>query len=67
MMRHLELMKKGLCWYKSSGGKTYGGSGIQSQVFLDQIIPVNSKELEQLTGWVEFDLAYHPCRQDSLI
>lgn len=67
MMRTFEVIKKGLGWYKSSGGKTYGSSGLAVEIFMDQVIPVNSRDLENITGWVEFDQVIHPCRQSSVI
>lgn len=68
MMRYYERARKGLIWYKSGGGKMYGGkSGIEAKIILDQVIPEITSELEQIKGVISFTSIYHPCRTDSVV
>lgn len=67
MMRSLEILRKALAWYKTGGGKTYGGTGIPVKVVLNHSIPEDSKAVERITGYIEWDHRIHPCRITSVI
>lgn len=65
MMRKFECNKTVLGWYKTYGGKLYGGAdGIQMSIKMNHVIPENASELETIQGTMTWKAKFHPCRTD---
>ena len=55
-------------WFKTTGGKLYGGpKGIDGTLILDEVIPRSNKEVAKFTGSFKWDAKAAPCRTDSVI
>ncbi len=68
MMRNLECPRKVLGWYRTSGGKMYGGNtGIEMTVKLNHIIPKSNKEITTFGGTAKWSAKYHPNETVSVI
>lgn len=67
-MRSMECGRKVLGWYRTSGGKLYGGKdGIEMTVRLNHIIPKSNKEITIFAGTAKWSAKFHPCETDSVI
>lgn len=65
-MRQYECAKKILFWYRTAGGKLYGGaSGIEGSFIINHVIPKSRKELTVFTFSLKWEAQYHPCVCDS--
>jgi hypothetical protein len=67
-MRQYECAKKVLFWYRTAGGKLYGGAtGIEGSFIINHIIPKSRKELQVFSFSLKWEAQYHPCVTDSVI
>lgn len=67
-MRSLECNRQVLIWYRTAGGKLYGGkSGISATVKLNHLIPKTRKEITMFVGTAKWDAKFHPCECPSPI
>lgn len=67
-MRQYECAKKVLFWYRTAGGKLYGGAeGIEGSFIINHVIPKSRKELTFFAFSLKWEAQYHPCVTDSVI
>lgn len=67
-MRQYECGKKVLFWYRTAGGKLYGGpNGIEGSFVINHVIPKSRKELAVFAFSLKWEAQYHPCVTDSVI
>ena len=67
-MRQYECGKKILFWYRTAGGKLYGGAtGIEGSLIINHVIPKSRKELSVFAFTLKWEAQYHPCVTDSVI
>lgn len=65
-MRQYECAKKILFWYRTAGGKLYGGNvGIEGSFIINHVIPKSRKELAIFAFSLKWESQYHPCVTDS--
>lgn len=68
MMRKFECNRLCLMWYKTYGGKLYGGNhGVNRlgvAIRFNHVIPEDAAQLETLTGTLSWKNKFHPCRTD---
>jgi len=64
-MRALECNRTLLIYYKTFGGKWYGGNeGIPASILMNHIIPEDAGALETIEGTLTWKSKFHPCRTD---
>jgi len=67
-MRSFECARKVLVWYRTAGGKLYGGpNGIEVTLKLNHSIPKSRKEITVFIGSIKWDAKFHPCEANSPI
>jgi len=67
-MRQFECGKKVLAWYRTAGGKMYGGpQGIEASFIMNHVIPKTRKEVAKIAFSLKWEAQYHPCVSDSVI
>lgn len=66
IVRQYECAKKVLFWYRTAGGKLYGGaSGIEGSLITNLVIPKSRKELSIIQFSVKWEAKFSPCVCDS--
>lgn len=65
-MRQFEFARKVLIWYRTAGGKLYGGpKGIEASISINEVIPKSRKELSYFAFTIKWEAKLHPCRTNS--